>query len=440
MPPASDTAVDAPRWLTEGVADFVARPAAPRPGPEQAAGVGATAHRCRPRHRGNSPHACLRPGLVVHPLRRRPLRDRDVAAPVRTGLRATPPRHRDGRLRDPRRRPRRSVGRLAALARGIGRNGIPTRRILGRPSPPVRRDPGGEVGTQRLGHRRLDAGMARPAGPHVQEPQDRCAVPIGHKAGEPPGPVVCERAGRSHGVQVGVGRQPRDLGCQAGARQRRRRPVPRSRRRLRSATGVRPPPYQRGRRSERAHGATQFATRHRSSQRPPARRRCAGRWSRRRCRSRRPPSARNCSSDAVATMTMSRGQSAPQNFVTARTASSIAPDMRSSNGCVSGHPGSSAPPCGHPMLSRCAKPPRSRRASTGAGTGGRRGRPADKHHRDDQLDDQQQAQKPTLSTGGRCRSGHCSPGPPAPACRRWTRAPSFRRRCRSPNATRRSSS
>ena len=33
----SDTAVDAPRWLTEGVADFVARPAAPRPGPEQAA-------------------------------------------------------------------------------------------------------------------------------------------------------------------------------------------------------------------------------------------------------------------------------------------------------------------------------------------------------------------------------------------------------------------
>ena len=35
----SDTAVDAPRWLTEGVADFVARPAAPRPGPEQAAGL-----------------------------------------------------------------------------------------------------------------------------------------------------------------------------------------------------------------------------------------------------------------------------------------------------------------------------------------------------------------------------------------------------------------
>ncbi|TDH48947.1 hypothetical protein E2F47_22090 [Mycobacterium eburneum] len=27
-----DTALDAPRWLTEGVADFVARPAAPRPG------------------------------------------------------------------------------------------------------------------------------------------------------------------------------------------------------------------------------------------------------------------------------------------------------------------------------------------------------------------------------------------------------------------------
>jgi hypothetical protein len=35
----SDTAVDAPRWLTEGVADFVARPEAPRPGPEQAAAL-----------------------------------------------------------------------------------------------------------------------------------------------------------------------------------------------------------------------------------------------------------------------------------------------------------------------------------------------------------------------------------------------------------------
>lgn len=31
------TAPDAPRWLTEGVADFVARPAAPRPGPQRAA-------------------------------------------------------------------------------------------------------------------------------------------------------------------------------------------------------------------------------------------------------------------------------------------------------------------------------------------------------------------------------------------------------------------
>ena len=31
-----DTAADAPRWLTEGVADFVARPDAPRPGPAQA--------------------------------------------------------------------------------------------------------------------------------------------------------------------------------------------------------------------------------------------------------------------------------------------------------------------------------------------------------------------------------------------------------------------
>ena len=36
----ADTAVDAPRWLTEGVADFVARPEAPRPGPGQAATLG----------------------------------------------------------------------------------------------------------------------------------------------------------------------------------------------------------------------------------------------------------------------------------------------------------------------------------------------------------------------------------------------------------------
>jgi hypothetical protein len=33
----SVTAPDAPRWLTEGVADFVGRPATPRPGPTQAA-------------------------------------------------------------------------------------------------------------------------------------------------------------------------------------------------------------------------------------------------------------------------------------------------------------------------------------------------------------------------------------------------------------------
>lgn len=35
----SRTALDAPRWLTEGVADFVGRPAAPRPGPAQAANL-----------------------------------------------------------------------------------------------------------------------------------------------------------------------------------------------------------------------------------------------------------------------------------------------------------------------------------------------------------------------------------------------------------------
>ena len=35
----ADTAADAPRWLTEGVADFVARPAAPLPGPWRAAEI-----------------------------------------------------------------------------------------------------------------------------------------------------------------------------------------------------------------------------------------------------------------------------------------------------------------------------------------------------------------------------------------------------------------
>ena len=35
------TAADAPRWLTEGVADFVARPEAPRPGPARAAELAA---------------------------------------------------------------------------------------------------------------------------------------------------------------------------------------------------------------------------------------------------------------------------------------------------------------------------------------------------------------------------------------------------------------
>lgn len=33
----ADTAADAPRWLTEGVADFVGRPPEPRPGPQRAA-------------------------------------------------------------------------------------------------------------------------------------------------------------------------------------------------------------------------------------------------------------------------------------------------------------------------------------------------------------------------------------------------------------------
>lgn len=36
----AETAADAPRWLTEGVADFVGRPGAPRPGPQRAAETG----------------------------------------------------------------------------------------------------------------------------------------------------------------------------------------------------------------------------------------------------------------------------------------------------------------------------------------------------------------------------------------------------------------
>ena len=50
----ADTAPDAPRWLTEGVADFVARPAGAAAGTRSGRHAGATAHRRRPRYRGNA--------------------------------------------------------------------------------------------------------------------------------------------------------------------------------------------------------------------------------------------------------------------------------------------------------------------------------------------------------------------------------------------------
>ncbi len=217
--------------------------------------------------------------------------------------------------------------------------------------------------------------------------------------------------------------------------------VPRSRRRLRSATEERPPPCQPGPRSERVRGATQFATRDRSSRRPPVRRRCAGRWSLRRCRSRRPPvrgTARRTRWPRRRCRGASRRPRTPSRRERRR------PSRRRPGPAavaLSGRPGSSAPPCGHPTtVSVRDATAGAAGVDAGAGIGGDASGLPTSSHRHDQLDDQQQAQKPTFSTGGRCRSGHCSPVPLAPACRRWTRAPSCRRRCRSPNATRRSSS
>ena len=64
-----DTATDAPRWLTEGVADFVGRPPAPRPAGRRT--VGANSHRRRTQHRRPRRVGGLRPRLVVQPVRRR---------------------------------------------------------------------------------------------------------------------------------------------------------------------------------------------------------------------------------------------------------------------------------------------------------------------------------------------------------------------------------
>src|SRR3982074_2394925 len=79
-----------------------------------------------------------------------------------------------------------------------------TVRLTGQPGTPVSQHLT-EVGAQRLGHGRLDTGMAGPAGPLVQAPQGRGAVPVGDESGEPPGAVVSEWAGAPDGLQGGAG-------------------------------------------------------------------------------------------------------------------------------------------------------------------------------------------------------------------------------------------
>ena len=214
----------------------------------------------------------------------------------------------------------------------------------------------------------------------------------------------------------------------------RRSPPP-----LPSANGVRPPQSPLGQHSEKVHGATRFAVPNRSFSRPPARKGCAGR----RSRGDVGPAASQCAELLV-------GCGGHDDDVTRPVG---APERRhGAGGVVHG--------ARHPIEQRlCRGPPRltsstvrpSETVSVLEATAdvvgvspeqgwAERVGPADKRHRHDQLEDQQQAQQGTSSTGGCCRSGHCSPVPLAPACRRWTRAPSFRRRCRSPSVTRRSSS
>ncbi len=194
-----------------------------------------------------------------------------------------------------------------------------------------------------------------------------------------------------------------------------------------------------GLRSEKARAATRFAVPSRSSSAPGAN---TMRWPTVAAAISDPPSRQRAELlvGAVATTTMSRGQSVAPEAVTART-----------------HRPWRQRPEPAAVVSRAAEADEFDRAAVRDGRRARshrrcwwalrqeqgrapRGRTADKRHRHDQLEEQQQAQQRSFSTGGRCRSGHCSPAPLSPACRRWTRAPSFRRRCRSPNATHRSSS
>ena len=167
------------------------------------------------------------------------------------------------------------------------------------------------------------------------------------------------------------------------------------------------------------------------------------RWWWPRCRRRRRPRLPNCASDAAATMTMSRGQSGPQNAVTAsrRVVESARRSAPAAVPCAA-RPDRPGARCGRRATSAWS----TRRVgvvsdagvATAGPAGAASGRPTSST-RADQLGDEQSSEPATVSSGGRCRSAHCPPGRLAPACRRSTRAPSFRHRCRCRRATRRSS-
>ena len=111
----ADTALDAPRWLTEGVADYVApaaHPAARRCAPLPTA-LPSDADLVAP---GTAALAGLRPRMVVRPVRRRHLRGADVARALPGRLRRRPRRRADAVPRRARHRPGGRTRRLAAVA------------------------------------------------------------------------------------------------------------------------------------------------------------------------------------------------------------------------------------------------------------------------------------------------------------------------------------
>ena len=89
------TASDAPRWLTEGVADFVGAPAHGPAGIPAGRVAGGAAHRRRSRQSRRGPIAGVRPRLVVQPVRRRPVRHSHAACAVPERLRGGPSRRRE---------------------------------------------------------------------------------------------------------------------------------------------------------------------------------------------------------------------------------------------------------------------------------------------------------------------------------------------------------